>query len=272
MALGINDYRNFVNQGSLDGNKEVQVKGDGTLTTDKTSATAAVTLEHLQEAASKEYASSRVNQALAQINLEPGKALTVAELKAALEALDNLGNIDISSIMVELYKVGMNMRSIAQQQAKASLNVQVAETKKQAEQMQESAKQAMWAGIISGTFDIVCGGIQSFGAYRSFNIGSTGGWSEAARTSSNATLQGYSGISQATGGLGKVLTSIFWNKSAQDAQAQSTIHQAQASEASAQRDEMLKFQENMQECMRATLQAMQQAMQSREQTVQKIFA
>lgn len=194
-------------------------------------------------------------------------------------AIDKLGGLsepsgmaDIFMIMAEFYKLSMAMRDSSKQAARSALNAQVSQIKDQANHMREAAKFALAASIVSGVFQIASGALQMAGGFKAMAYKGSEGMSQRNIAASSQAIQlKWSGVAQSVGGAGKVIEGSL-NFVGQGHQADSTVAQANATKLSGERDEMLKFKENMQENMRATLQALQQIMQSREQTVQKIFA
>lgn len=171
--------------------------------------------------------------------------------------------LDIFAVMAEFYKSSTELRDLSQKSARASLESQVQSIQNQSKSIRDSAKQAMIAGILMGSFTILAGAASAFGSYRSVG--------KPTDALSNATMQAYKGLSDTFSGVGKIFEAGF-NYASQDIQATGKQYEADSTKAGGERDEMLKFRDTMAEHMSSTLSTLQQIMQSREQTVSKIFA
>lgn len=172
------------------------------------------------------------------------------------------GMLDVFEVMAEFYKLSQTMRESSRQAAHAELEHQVAEIQSQAEEMHNAAVHNLVAGIISGALQMAAGAIQLAGGVKSFKL---------AETPANAMMMAFRGAAESISGIGKGIESGFQYAAAGD-QVAVKEHEAEATRAAGERDEMMQFKNKMEENMRATLDALRQVMQSREQVLSKIFA
>ncbi|MTW22488.1 type III secretion system translocon subunit SctB [Allochromatium palmeri] len=175
------------------------------------------------------------------------------------------GMLDVFEVMAEFYKLTQTMRESSKQAAHAEMERQVAEIHLQADEMHNAAVNNLVGGIISGAMQMAAGALQLVGGVKSLKIASE------ADTQANAMMTAFRGASEVVSGVGKGIESRFQYAAAAN-QVAVKDHEAEATRAAGERDEMMQFKNKMEENMQATLQALQQVMQSREQVVSKIFA
>ena len=172
------------------------------------------------------------------------------------------GMLDVFEVMAEFYKLTQTIRESSKQAAHAEMERQVAQIHLQADEMHNAAVNSLVAGIISGAMQMAAGALQLAGGVKSFKL---------AETPANAMMMAFRGAAEGTSGIGKGIESGFQYAAASD-QVAVKEHEAEATRAAGERDEMMQFKNKMEENMQATLQALQQVLQSREQVVSKIFA
>lgn len=210
-------------------------------------------------------------------NLPAPAPLNTTALQSGSTRLGELTQSPSMSDMIMMvaamaYKQNTEMRDISQQSSRSMLKAQVSELNSQADHMKSAAKAAFVGGLVMGIVSIGAAGVGFVGGYKGF---------KAAKTSANnlnladsrlmAQQTKWSSTSQGIGSLGKIADS-GGNLGAGQHQAEGKQDEARAAEAGANRDEMLKFRDNMQDNMRATLQIIQQVMDSRKDTTSRIFA
>ncbi|NEX17292.1 MAG: hypothetical protein C1943_11820 [Halochromatium sp.] len=172
------------------------------------------------------------------------------------------GMLDVFEVMAEFYKLTQTMRESSKQAAHAEMERQVAQIHLQADEMHNAAVNNLVAGIISGAMQMAAGAIQFAGGVKSFKL---------SETKANAMMMAFRGASEGLSGMGKGIETRFQYAAAAN-QVAVKDHEAEATKAAGERDEMMQFKNKMEENMRATLDALRQVMQSREQIVSKIFA
>ncbi|MBK5941109.1 type III secretion system translocon subunit SctB [Halochromatium roseum] len=185
--------------------------------------------------------------------------------------LSEEGMLDVFEVMAEFYKLTQTMRESSKQAAHAEMERQVAEIHLQADEMHNAAVNNLVAGIVSGAMQMAAGAMQFAGGVKSLKL--TGGEQsiKLAETQANAMMMAFRGAAEGLSGMGKGIETNFQYAAAAN-QVAVKDHEAEATRAAGERDEMMQFKNKMEENMRATLDALRQVIQSREQMISKIFA
>ncbi|MFZ4791735.1 MAG: hypothetical protein ACOYMW_12750 [Candidatus Competibacteraceae bacterium] len=289
MSFAISDYQKLVQPYDIKDTDKIDIQ-EGNLKTTPTTPQTTNVVEHLKTALEAcGLSAEQINSALSV--LPKGSDLTVADLKKVLKKLESFekemnmnkdgamaGAFDLASLLTELQKVCLDIRKNAQAAAKAESDLQVKMTHEQANQIANAAGWALAAGIVSGSLQIASGATQVVGAVASVGISSVVGGGIGGSDGmvvfklANSVLSStFKGITEVTSGLGKIAEAGL-NYGSQLTHAVEVWAQSEATKAGANREEQLKFAENMQEAVRAAIQALEQQIRSREQVVQKVFA
>lgn len=199
-------------------------------------------------------------------SIAPSSYYDAGETLASTSMEENL--VDIFALMKLFHEVARGQRQMAREARHAEREGMIAKIHAQADKIREAAAYAMAAGIVTGAFQIVSGGMTAYGGIKGLKIMKGGG--EGAQVQAQNIGYKWQGIGQATSGVGQIISSGLEFGAGQAREAEKRLQADEKVHETHVQDET-EWMQNMLDLMREVRQKMEEVIRAQQDTLKSII-